>query len=68
MGLTVEQAVYAATRGGGIALGLDDHGLVRPGAPGDLVILDALSEAHLAYRPATNLVWKTIRGGSAVAS
>ena len=66
MGLTVEQAVYAATRGGAIALGLDDHGLIRPGAPGDLVILDAPSETHLAYRPATNLVWKTIRGGLVV--
>jgi imidazolonepropionase len=67
MGLTVEQAVYAATRGGAIALGLDDHGLLAPGAVGDLVILDAPSETHLAYRPATNLVWKTIRGGSVVA-
>ena len=63
MGLTVEQAVYAATRGGAIALGLDDHGLLAPGAVGDLVILDAPSEAHLAYRPATNLVWQTIRAG-----
>jgi imidazolonepropionase len=63
MGLTIEQAVYAATRGGAIALGLDDHGLLAPGAVGDLVILDAPSEAHLAYRPGTNLVWNTIRGG-----
>jgi imidazolonepropionase len=66
MELTVEQAVYAATRGGAIALGLDDHGLIRTGAPGDLVILDAPSETHLAYRPATNLAWKTIQGGSLV--
>ncbi len=64
MELTVEQAVYAATRGGALALGLDDHGHLSPGAAGDLVILDAPTEAHLAYRPATNLVWKTIRGGS----
>ncbi len=63
MELTVEQAVYAATRGGAIALGLDDQGLLRPGAAGDLVILDAPSEAHLAYRPATNLVWETVRSG-----
>jgi imidazolonepropionase len=64
MGLTVEQAVYAATRGGAIALGLEDHGLVKEGAVADLVILDAPSETHLAYRPATNLAWKTIKGGS----
>jgi imidazolonepropionase len=67
MGLTVEQAVFAATRGGAISLGLDDHGLLEPGAVGDLVILDAPSETHLAYRPATNLVWKTIKAGVVVA-
>jgi imidazolonepropionase len=63
MGLTVEQAVFAATRGGALSLGLDDHGILEPGAVGDLVVLDAPAEAHLAYRPATNLVWKTIKAG-----
>jgi len=63
MGLTVEQAIFAATRGGALSLGLDDHGILEPGAVGDLVILDAPAETHLAYRPATNLVWKTIKGG-----
>ncbi|MEX1126350.1 MAG: imidazolonepropionase [Acidimicrobiia bacterium] len=67
MGLTVEQAVFAATRGGAMSLGLEDHGLIKPGGVGDLVILDAPSETHLAYRPATNLVWKTIKGGVVVA-
>jgi len=67
MGLTVEQAVFAATRGGAISLGLDDHGLIVSGAVGDLVILDAPAESHLAYRPATNLAWKTIRAGVVVA-
>ena len=63
MGLTVEQAVFAATRGGALSLGLDDHGILEPGAVGDLVVLDAPAETHLAYRPATNLVWKTIKAG-----
>jgi imidazolonepropionase len=63
MGLTVEQAVFAATRGGALSLGLDDHGILEPGAIGDLVVLDAPAETHLAYRPATNLVWKTIKAG-----
>ncbi len=67
MGLGVEQAVFAATRGGALSLGLKDHGIVQPGAVADLVVLDAPSESHLAYRPATNLVWKTIRDGSVVA-
>ena len=65
MDLTVEQAIWAATRGGALSLGLDDHGLVQPEAVGDLVILDAPSPAHIPYRPATNLVWKTITSGAA---
>jgi imidazolonepropionase len=66
MGLTVEQAIWAATRGGAISLGLDDHGLVREGGPGDLVILDAPHPDHIPYRPATNLAWATIRAGRVV--
>ncbi len=67
MGLTVEEAVFAATRGGALSLELDDHGIVQAGAVADLVVLDAPSESHLAYRPATPLVWKTIKAGSVVA-
>lgn len=63
MGLTTAQAIHAATRGGALALGLDDHGQVSPGSVGDLVILDAPTPDHIAYRPATNLVWSTVRGG-----
>jgi imidazolonepropionase len=63
MGLTVEEAIHAATRGGALALGLTDRGLVEPGAVADLVILDAPDPAHLAYRPATNLVTNVIRDG-----
>ncbi len=63
MGLGVEEAVFAATRGGALSLGLEDHGIVSQGAVADLVVLDAPSESHLAYRPATNLVWQTIKGG-----
>lgn len=67
MGLTVQQSIWAATRGGALSLGLDDRGLVTEGAVADLVILDAPSAAHIPYRPATNLVWKTIRAGRVVA-
>lgn len=67
MGLTVDQALFAATRGGAMSLGLDDHGMIAPGSVGDLVILDAPSPAHIAYRPASNLVWKTIKRGEVVA-
>ena len=67
MGLTVDQALLAATRGGALSLGLDDHGVITPGAVGDLVVLDAPTPAHIPYRPGTNLVWKTVKGGAVVA-
>jgi imidazolonepropionase len=67
MGLTTEQAVYAATKGGALALGLEAHGTIAAGSAGDLVVLDAPSPAHIPYRPATNLAWKTIKAGRVVA-
>jgi hypothetical protein len=38
--LTVEEALVAYTRGAAHALGRDDAGVLRPGALGDLVLLD----------------------------
>jgi imidazolonepropionase len=67
MGLTTEQAIHAATRGGARALGMEGHGTITAGSAGDLVVLDAPSPAHIPYRPATNLVWKTIKAGRVVA-
>jgi imidazolonepropionase len=66
MGLSTEQALYAATRGGALSLQMPDRGLVAEGAAGDLVVLDAPSAEHIPYRPATNLVWKTIKAGRVV--
>lgn len=66
MGLTTEQAIHAATRGGALSLGMDDHGLIVAGAAGDLVVLDAPSPAHIPYRPGTNLAWRTIKAGRVV--
>ena len=63
MGLTVEEAVWSATRGGAVSLGLDDRGLISPGSAGDLVVLNAPTPAHIPYRPATNLVTTTIKEG-----
>jgi len=68
MGLTTEQALFAATRGGARSLGLDDHGIIAPGSVGDLVVLDAPAPAHIPYRPGTNLIWKTVKQGVVVAS
>ncbi|MET0564855.1 MAG: imidazolonepropionase, partial [Acidimicrobiia bacterium] len=66
MGLTIEQAIHAATRGGALALGMEGHGTIATGSAGDLVVLDAPSPSHIPYRPGTNLVWKTIKAGRVV--
>ena len=67
MGLTVDQAIHAATRGGALSLGLEDRGALAPGFKGDLVVLDAPDPAHIPYRPASNLTWATVQAGRVVA-
>jgi imidazolonepropionase len=63
MGLSPEQAVWSATRGGALALGLEDRGRLVPGALGDLAILAHPSYVHLAYRPdAAPVAGVVIRG------
>lgn len=66
MGLTVDQAITAATRGGAISLGLDDRGWIGVGARADLIVLDAPTPAHIPYRPATNHVAQVLKDGVAV--
>ncbi len=67
MGLTPEEAVWAATRGGALAVEDADKGRIGPGARADMVVLDAPSYLHLPYRPATNLAWKVVKDGEVVA-
>lgn len=62
-GLTPEEAVWAATRGGALALGLHDRGVIAPGKLADLVVLDAPSYEHLTYRPDGNLVREVFKRG-----
>ena len=66
LGFTVEEAVLAATFGGAQALRRDDIGQLRVGMKADLVLLDAPSYIHLAYRPGVNLVHSTYKSGRAV--
>ncbi|WP_449282534.1 imidazolonepropionase [Leucobacter sp.] len=77
MGLTIQEAVRAATLGGAIALGMHEDGwrdprgepqpavgAIRPGARADLQLLEAPSATHLAYRPGmplTAAVWRAGR-------
>ncbi|MGI9131980.1 MAG: imidazolonepropionase [Candidatus Nanopelagicaceae bacterium] len=50
MNLTPEQAFYAATKGGAMALQRDDIGHLEVGATADLVIWNAPSFEHITYR------------------
>jgi len=63
MGMTVEEALSAATRGGATALRREDVGRLAPGARADAVILDAPSYTHLVYRPGVPLVAAVLVGG-----
>ncbi|TRV77494.1 imidazolonepropionase [Streptomyces sp. 130] len=66
MGMTPDEALWSATAGGAAALRRDDIGRLVPGARADLVILDAPSHVHLAYRPGVPLVREVWRAGARV--
>jgi imidazolonepropionase len=63
MGMTPAEAVWAATAGGAKALRRDDVGALAPGMRADLVMLDAPTRVHLAYRPGVPLVHIVWAGG-----
>jgi len=60
MNMTIDEAVQAATLGGAVALRRTDVGRLSPGSAGHLVVLEAPSHHHLAYRPGVPLVRQTI--------
>ncbi len=63
-GLSVPQAVRAATHGGARALGLADRiGSLVVGHQADLIILDVSSHEELAYRLGRNSVETVIKNG-----
>ncbi|HVA53057.1 MAG TPA: imidazolonepropionase [Acidimicrobiales bacterium] len=61
MVMSVDEALYAATKGGALALRRDDVGHLGVGARADFALLDAPRAAHLAYRPGGNVVERTFR-------
>jgi imidazolonepropionase len=63
MGMSPAEALAAATVGGARALDRADVGHLRPGASADLVVLEAPSYLHLAYRPGVPLVRETFLRG-----
>nr|BFE65366.1 imidazolonepropionase [Dactylosporangium thailandense] len=66
MAMTPAEAVLAATRGGAAALRREDIGRLTYGARGDLVVLDAPSYVHLAYRPGVPLTTNVVLNGELV--
>ena len=64
MRMTPAEALYAATAGGAAALRRDDIGHLSLGAPADLVVLDAPTYVHLAYRPAGHVIADVWRHGA----
>ncbi|WP_229073134.1 imidazolonepropionase [Actinoplanes sp. DH11] len=63
MRMTPAEAVFAATAGGAAALRRTDLGIVRAGARADLIVLDAPSHLHLAYRPGVPLIRTILHDG-----
>jgi imidazolonepropionase len=64
MAMTIEEAVWAATIGGAAALRRTDVGRLAVDGPADLVVLDAPSYTHLAYRPGVPLVAGVLEAGA----
>lgn len=67
MRLSLTEALHAATMGGAMALGVQDHvGSIEVGKRADLQLLNAPSAAHLAYRPGMPLTGAVWRAGERV--
>jgi imidazolonepropionase len=66
MRMTPAEAVWAATAGGARALRRTDVGRLTAGARADVLVLDAPSYIHLAYRPGVPQVAAVWRNGTLV--
>lgn len=63
MGMSPDEALWAATAGGARALRRTDVGVLTAGARADLLALDAPSHLHLGYRPGVPLVARVWKDG-----
>jgi imidazolonepropionase len=66
MRMSPAEAVHAATAGGAKALRRDDIGRLAVGMRADLIVLDAPSYLHLAYRPGVPLIQRMWQAGKEV--
>jgi imidazolonepropionase len=64
--LTPAEILWACTRGGALALGALDLGLLEETGPADLVLWNAYDLAHLPYHAGVNHVAQAWRGGQLV--
>ncbi len=62
-GLTIDEAVRAATEGGARALRRDDIGTLRPGAAADLAVVTGEHWVDLAYHPGEDVIAATVKRG-----
>ncbi len=67
LGMTLPEALHAATGGGADALRRDDVGRLQVGKRADFVVLDAPSASWIAYRPGVPMVSAVFRLGELVA-
>jgi imidazolonepropionase len=63
-GLTIDEALLAATRGGAAALQRTDIGRLATGTRADAIVLDAPHPAHLVYRLGAPLVRGVLKDGA----
>lgn len=69
MGMTLDEAITAATRGGAAALALEaEAGSLEPGKRCDLIVMQGSDERELAYHFGINLVTETYLRGQLFAS
>ena len=64
MGMTIEEALLAATLGGARALRRDDVGHLAPGARADMVVINTQSYIDLVYRAGVPLIRAVLMGGT----
>ena len=65
MGFSVDQAIWAATKGGAMAL-RGNQGVLEVGSIADFVVLDAPNHIYLAYRPGVAIISQTFLQGREV--
>ena len=63
MGLRIDEALRAVTRGGARALARDDLGTLEPGAAGDLAVFAVSDYRHLVYHYGVSHLAAVVRGG-----